>query len=570
MTSVEHKKAERQQLATVVDLDIAPARIRSCMDKGWVNKSRERQVNDLKKDINKIKKEGCPFAKPVAPKSPGRDAKESDRKRYEEAKVVFVQQMKEYNDYKSPRYNSLNKFHGYVKQLQKLHTLLLKDKKTENTDYEIQAILHVLDDKPPMRKKGPSGESDEEYHARVNKFSEKGYKKLRTNSTSLTSPDGVQAELDRVHRENPDLKFFLDKDHVSKERVRFNDPAAVAISTFMQVAVGQFAEHTINQTIASGKKIMQPDHCVSPGLEKCSLFPLINNLPHYLTVVERQARRHEYELAREGEKNKGIQLARRKARNEKKNFVRPKFTYPSFQDVEVNNGFAVLREEEDKDNNIKKYYQWYDIDVERDESDQHDVNFQFYVGKVCRRVLDDRIAAGDTSATDIRVSNNLKKFLSDLIIDFITRITPLAMLLMESKNIKTINENIILTVVQFLLIDSYRKKQENMSLTKEHSDLFAEVRKKIKKCQEHQTGVVHKHAAELAEDELLDDDISEAVAHEEENGDELDDAEDSDEEEEKPKASGVKKAAPTSNASKALASTDKKSSGSVRAKVRNG
>jgi histone H3/H4 len=511
MTSAEPKKTERQQLATVVDLIISPARIRSGMDRGWVNRSLERENMLVKQRLVEIKKEGYPTDKPLPPKSPGRDAKEIDRKKFEDAKSVYIKKLKDYNDYESPRYAKLEILHGYCKQLRKLHSLLLKEKRTNNNDYDIQYIMAILNDRVPPKKEGDSGENDEEYNIRVEKFSPKGYLVVRSENADLDTPEGVQSEYDKIFENNSDLKHFFQKDDVSRGRVRFNDPAAVSVSAFMQATISQLAEHAIDKTTLSRKKIMQPDHCVSQGIETCSLFPLISNLPHYLAVVERQERKKEYEATRDKEKLKNIQQAKRKAKKDKKNFVRPKFNYPTFQKEEVKNGFAVETEDSDKEGNKRTYYQWYDIDIERDENDEHDINFQFYVNKVCRGILEERFSSGEVNASDIRVSNNLKKFLSDLITDFITRVTTLAMLLMENKNIKTINEKVILTAVRMILIDSYRKKQENMSLSKEHESLFNEVNKKIKKCKEHQTGVVNKPSAELIndDDDVIDDSITE-------------------------------------------------------------
>jgi len=117
------------------------------------------------------------------------------------------------------------------------------------------------------------------------------------------------------------------------------------------------------------------------------------------------------------------------------------------------------------------------------------------------------MSSGDNSVSDIRVSNNIKKFLSDIVTDFITRVTPQADILMNSKKIKTVNEKIIITVVKQLLIDSYPKKSACMNLTPEHAKLFDEVKKKVTLCQEYQTGVVTKEVDE--EPEVMDpEDIS--------------------------------------------------------------
>jgi histone H3/H4 len=565
---------KRRQLSEVTDLTFSPARVRSCMDINWVNKSVEEKCEVSNQKLLEIKKEEYPGgapAKPDRPVYPGKDAKESDKKKYESEKKKYKEQrdayilaLKEFNKYKSPRFQKLETAHRYTRLLQKLKKLLEKPSHSISYEYELSAVRASLEDRVTPKK---PKETEEAFQARQVKFTakqaEEGSKKylpLRGSQTDLSTPSGIDKELERVFKEYRDLELFSEKDTVAKERTRFNDPAAVVIASFAQYIVEELVDHTVDKTLASRKKIMQPDHCVSAGIEDCSLFPLISNSPHYLAVIARQKRKEAYEIQKLKDKNKKIQIERRRARKEGKNPARSTTLkdYPKFQTKEVESGHAIAVTKTSEKGKDKDHYLWYGIDLDKHTDDTQRINFRFYVDKVSRVVLSDR-ASDDSMAADIKISSNLKKFLSDVVVDFIMRITPLAMSLIESKKVKTITEEVAMTVIKQLLVDSYSRKGVRALLSDEHARMFDEVCEKVSACQAHQTGIVNKEHESESEDGSDDEDLGHDADPTEDKAEDADEMSDEDLEDSEPE--------PAKTATKPVAKTATKP-GDARKNVR--
>jgi histone H3/H4 len=490
----------RISIASIVDLALSPARIRRFMDRDWINRVHEEQNTKVKSQLMAIRKEGCVMTKPDTPKAPGRNASAADRTAYDAAKTTYMASLKTYNEFNSARYNNLELLHSYCRLLDKLLKARQKKDTTEAVMTEITNTLATLNDEVAPKHKN---ETDAEFNERKASFKKVGYLALRPTGTSLDKPDQINAEIERILHmpANKDLELFFEKDDISKDRIRFNDGAAVAIASFMEASIVQFFNHAVDETIEQKKKIIQPDHCVSEGIEKCSLFPLISNLMHYTALVDRQNRREEYNDDRWSAHAKAMQQAKMRAKQTKKPYARPKFNYITFSEQEVEEGYAVKEETADTENNVKTVYKWYGIDIDDATDTTERIKFTFYVNKICKTVLDERITSGDTDAGELRVSTSLKKFFSDLVIDFITRITPISMQLIDSRGVKTITEDIIYTVVKILLIDSYDKTSETIDLTPEHAELFKTTKMRVDKCKAHQTGVIYKEEEEADVDE---------------------------------------------------------------------
>lgn len=497
-TETREPKRERQQLSKVVDLSISPARVRSLMDHHLINQVKEAKDSKTNEHLMRIRKEECPVERPSLPTSPGKKADKVAKEKYQEAKKEYLAELKAYDSYTSPRYAKLEILHAYCRHLEKLISLLLKNH-SESVQREIDNIHAILNDEKPLRRES---EAEEAYEKRTKKFESKGYLGLRSKTVKLDDPNSIQAEVARLRKANQDLEYFVEKNTTSKERIRFNDQTAVAVAAFMETTIEQLVYHTIDATIHDRRRTMKPDHCVSTGIEDCSLFPLISNLPHYLAIVDRQKRSDKYELDHASAKAKNLRETRRIAKNTDKP-VKRKFEYPKFQEVEVKAGFAKAVEGKKQDGSPKINYRWYGIDIERDPSEESEIKFTSYAHKVCKNALDQ---CDNAYADEIKISGQIAKFFSDLIVDFIKRLAPLAMLNIECRHVKTIDESVITNIVKHILLDSYKHKSAKMSLTDEHDAMFASVKKKVETCYLHQTGVVTKEAVEKAPSDLVDDD----------------------------------------------------------------
>lgn len=525
--AVEDKKAARQQLSRVTSTLISPARIRNFIDTQGINHDVEQKLTVVKDKIHAIMKEGGP-QKPVAPESLKKDASELQKTKHEEARNKYEAELAKYNDFQSERYRKVETVYKLCKKLNKVHGLLLKDKRNANQEKELEDLRAVVHDKLPARK---SKETEEVYSRKVKEFKPEGYKHYVAD-TDLHNADATQNLINKLKKDYPDVTLFLQKDEVSRSRIRFNDAGAVTIATAMELGIEELLEHGIENTIKSEKKTIQPDHCVSPGLDKCKWYLLFRNLPHLRAVLERQERKAEYDSSKKEQKKKAIQKAKSDAKRHQKPYQKPKLTQATFQETEVVKNYAVKTEVttvDDKGANVVKvYYNWYGIDIEREDTSElySGINFNFYIGQLCKKVIK-RLSEIDTDYQDIKISTNIRKFFSDLIIDFISRISPQIRLLIDAMDVKTVDHNVIKTVLKMMVVDNYHSSTGLVKLDDEHESLFKQIDEKVQMCQAHQTSHVTKDGEKELKYEEKEDE------KEDEKEEDEDEENDSDSEEEK-------------------------------------
>lgn len=502
-TTTNDKKA-RQQLAKIVDLSIAPPRIRRFYDRGGINLDVETRLNEKKDAITKLKKAGGP-ALPKAPEHPGKDASDAAKAKYKEDRKTYDSDLKKYNDYTSDRYEQVEKTYAVCKALNKLHEILTKKgDKTENHKRDLADVTALLQDMP-----APKGvkETDEAYKARVAKFEKPGYAAM-VAGVDLQDGEAVKKKLTALRKAEPELENFFDRDAIAKERIRFNDPAAVALATTMEMALEEMIEFGIKNTRDLHKKIIQPDYCVRPGVEKLNFYSLFNTLRPLCNILDRQTRKREWEEAYSKAKREAFQAARSKAKKNKKKYERPDFKYPTFPESEVEGGFATSETHKDDKGVERPQYYWYGIDVDWPDTpnvNEETAGFNHYIGQVCKKVMDHHVEIGDSEAQEIRFSNHLRKFLSDIIIAFISRISPIIRIIIKSRDVKTIDHEVIKTALNLLLVSGYQNPTGIVELKEEHRNLFERIDEKVALCQKHQTGAVNKaHATDDDDDDEED------------------------------------------------------------------
>lgn len=482
--TTESKKVTRQQLCKVTQNIISPARVRRFIDNLGINRTVEEQLKLAKLNIVKIKKEGGPV-EPISPKPPKKNCEEPLKLKYEELKNKYLADLKVYNDYTSEKYKRLRVIYKLCKYLLKVKVLLLKKTRNVNQNKEMDEYVKVINSGVEKRK---SSESDEEFLARsqVNLYSS------YLANVDLTNVDSITKLIDKLKSENPGLDQFLEKDTISKLRVRFNDPSAVAIATAMEFVIEELLEHGMAKTIELQKKTIQPDYCITDDIEDCQWYVLFRNLPHLKAIVDRQNRKNKYFADRDKEKQKQVQKAKSKAKKDKKNYVKPSFKYPTFQDNEVAKGHAVkltktVTDSEGKET-TKEYYEWKLIDAEDVELNElcDDTNFYHYVQQICKKIIARRSDIGDSDYADIKISTNIKKFFSDLIIDFIAKISPQFRVLIDAMDVKTIDHTVVKTILKMLLVNNYFDAKGEVKLNDDHELLFKTIDEKVELCQAHQ------------------------------------------------------------------------------------
>lgn len=507
-------KSPRQPISKITQTVISPTRIRKFLDVLGLNKEIEEKLEKLNLELQKIKKESGP-KEPEKPKKPEKDSTgqvpEFQKTRYLEQKEHYKLELKKYNDFESEKYSKLEEIHELSKTLNKLYHLLTKTgTKTEIQQREQDNLLSLIREEP---KKFES-DTEEVYLRKLNKH--KYFKRLLEH-TNLNNSNSIQETLDKFKQNHPELELFSQRDELSKSRIRFNDPSAVALSTLLELALGELIEFGMNRTLETQKKTLQPDHFVDENIPG-SWGMFYKNLPHFKAILERQKRKQNYLEERDKEKQKLVIRERTKAKREKKTYKRKKFEYATFQDVEVKNGFAkIVPNPNSKSEKVVNLYQWFGIDTETEVpgselvlnlSDRPDASdFNFYVQQVCKKIISDRAETDNIDFEEIKISSNAKKFLSDLIVDFISRIAPQIRILMTIMDVKTVDDEIVKTLLKMMIMDSYLSSTGFVKLKEEHEHLFYLIDEKVKLYRDYQTTQNHKkevsesigHPSELAE-----------------------------------------------------------------------
>lgn len=499
-------KPVRQQLSKVTQITISPARIRRHLDCNGINKLVEDQLDALKLEILRIKKEGGPQM-PAAVESLKKEATDAQKTKHAADHAKYLVELKKYNDFSSERYNRLCVVYKLCKYLNKVHNLLMKKERNVNQKKELEEYKEVLSDKPAPKKQK---ETDKEYSERLAKFTAPGYASY-VEGVDLSNADVVQELVNKLKKDNLGVEKFLERDRISKSRIRFNDPAAVALAMAMELGIEELIEHGMKKMLESDKKTIQPDHCVGSGYKKCDWYLLFRNLPHLRAVVERQKRKVLYAEEKDRTNKAKVQKAKTIAKKTKKNYKKPVMDFPIFQEYEVSKGYAVREDVAVKNAEgvevLKPHYKWYGIDVESPEKpvDNGNTNFYFYIQQLCKKIINRQSDSGNIDFLDIKISTNLRKFFSDLIIDFIARISPQIKLLIKAMGVKTVDEEVIKVILKSMLLDNYPDSTGAVNFSEEHGLLFKLIDEKVALCQNHQTGQVNK--ADLYDVKEADDDM---------------------------------------------------------------
>jgi len=389
----------RQPLAQIAELKISPARIRSFLDKDGINRMSSDKLTQLKAELTKIKKEGGPV-KPVAPETLKRDRTDAQKKEHDLAREKYEAALVVYNKYNSERYQRLERIYKLCKNLNKLQELLTRTNKGKtpeamvNYEKELNTVKTVLADKPAPKKRT---ETTDDFNKRVTNFKSLNFNQYLTG-VDLTNPESLNKTVNGLKTQNPGLELFFEKSKESKGRTRFNDAAAIALACAMEVSLEELLDHAMKKTIEFNKKTIQPDCVTTADFQNLEWYPFFRHLPHYQAVVDRSLRRAKYTYNTETSKSEIMQKAKRQAKRDGKTFVKPKMEFKSFNEVEVEAGFATketytttVTDKDGKETTVEKFnYLWYGIDVDREESNSDLNNFNHYVQQVCKKIISDQ------------------------------------------------------------------------------------------------------------------------------------------------------------------------------------
>lgn len=257
------------------------------------------------------------------------------------------------------------------------------------------------------------------------------------NTTVNETRPATKEELDAAEEKKKQLesgyKEALDNvTALSAEKTRFSSEASVVMSIVCESVVSQLATHTMDMALADKKKIIQVEHLHNGDVSSLSLYPLFKNLPVYLSSkakYEEEARvqaqaKHDAALITTCEKEWKKKYDVKTPKKKKADVAEP-------VDEQVPHADPVHTEEEEEENDSKTL-------------------FKFYIQRVCNN-----LKLSDEKYKNIRISTEIRVYLSDLVIELIHRLATLINLTSKSMKNKTINEKTIMRTIQYLLIDGH-------------------------------------------------------------------------------------------------------------------
>jgi len=457
------KTANRTQLTNVVDLHVAPARVRRYIDKCGMNREVTNLIDQEKTALLVVQKEGAP-AVLERPSKPAADASAEVLAAYETAMTAYHASLSAYKKFRSTRYEELDRVYNLTKDLAKMQVLLRKKEEVGNQP----AGGH------PMKKKFTQ-KNGEKLAAMVTAATTTYPQELK--GVTLSSSAAVQTLLKNLHTKYPTLVHFGKRDELSSTRRRFNERAQVALSTVLESIVVEITEHSMRATIASGKKTVHRDHCLSEGFESLPLHALYSNLPVYRALRSREDRRREYEYRTSVETDKAKAKAKFDAKLRGKGEKPAEVPAPvPFNQREVEGGFALAPTEEGGS------HQWYNLDVRPEGVEAVDqTDFVTYVDSLTKSMKTTAQDAGNTDVANLLIGSDMRHFLSDIIIQFIARILPQISLTISFKknDIKTICDQTIMYEVRKFLVDSSHNVRGDVTFTPGQTQLFNNVAQKM-------------------------------------------------------------------------------------------
>lgn len=215
----------------------------------------------------------------------------------------------------------------------------------------------------------------------------------------------------------------------SRERIRFSDSAAATLSVVANKIVENLMTHAIANVVVMEKSIVQIGHLHSAGLEDVALYPLISTLPVFVSTAKKCAEtqaKHDYIINEHKHKvqaYKDVKVECAIKRNQLpsiKNAPAPGTVPSAITDLhEPASGFP----------------------------DETKPAFKFYVNVTSKKVvLKNEAFAG------VRISNGICQYLSELLVQFVHRVTILAHRNAMMMNVKTITDESVLHVIESFLI----------------------------------------------------------------------------------------------------------------------
>jgi histone H3/H4 len=263
-----------------------------------------------------------------------------------------------------------------------------------------------------------------------------------------------------------EMEYILKIEALRHERIRFSSESSGVLGTVCDQIVGDLVNHAIRAAKKANKKIIKIQHIHEPGVESLPLYALISQLPSFqanAAMFSNMQKEEELESLRKRirlEVWKEFRTRYNQAVSRKKK-VAPMVLPIKTPDEHTTTAASTIRDGGGSGSAEKNGTSAGGADeptpseaVDTD-SENGKTNFVFYVMQECKSII-----ASNPAYAGVRFSTDAKHYLSDLIIEFIKRVSK--QIGFSATNRKTINGVAILNAVEKLLVDG-RQPVETIS-----------------------------------------------------------------------------------------------------------
>ena len=235
-----------------------------------------------------------------------------------------------------------------------------------------------------------------------------------------------------IRAPKPETPHGVSIDNLSKMRIRFAKDTPTNVAAVICAFLHDITAFGMYNVLEQGQKILKVRHILADGIHNRLFSTLYENLPVFKNAVRAEASRRDLEKLKAEEKKK-VRKAAGASKTctglSKEESVGVKLATPTKKIT------AVVHE------------------VKDDEDDQPDNerDFKHYVRAVCHNTMNRKVDDEKKAEYDrVRISNEVREFGSDLVINFIQTLGPLISGQIDLMNVKTVNSTIIRSIITML------------------------------------------------------------------------------------------------------------------------
>lgn len=236
---------------------------------------------------------------------------------------------------------------------------------------------------------------------KLNKELDQLIEKVKKNEESLDSlvTEEVQKKVGNILKEkeekgeqNIDINAVT-VDVLSKQRFKFSNTSFKVLSVFSDMMIEEVTQYAMAELIKNKKSIINSKYVFNDEIKNGRLYKIYSSLP----------------------------------------------TFTSFQTTDVVTE-TTTEEEIPVETSVDEAAEQV---AEMSVSHEKKINFEFYIKRICNK-----IKTSNEEFSNVKVSEKYQKFCSNLILDFLDRVAPLAKIILEVMSTKTITNLVFLTVIK--------------------------------------------------------------------------------------------------------------------------